>query len=214
MSTERKIPRVAAKRLPLYYRYFEKLHILGVQRVSSTQISKELQIDSATIRRDLSYLGELGRKGYGYSVNYLFNFLREFLKHDRMTNVVVVGTGNLGRAILQYNYYRSRNTNIVAAFDNDPAVINRELDGVPIYCVDRLEEIVETYEVEIAILTVPSEVAQQITDRLVAAGIKGILNMTPIVLVVPDEVLTHNVDLTLELQTLIYYIKNDVEEEK
>ncbi len=214
MSTEHKIPRVAAKRLPLYYRYFEKLHILGVQRVSSTQISKELQIDSATIRRDLSYLGELGRKGYGYSVNYLFNFLREFLKHDRMTNVVVVGTGNLGRAILQYNYYRSRNTNIVAAFDNDPAVINRELDGVPIYCVDRLEEIVETYEVEIAILTVPSEVAQQITDRLVAAGIKGILNMTPIVLVVPDEVLTHNVDLTLELQTLIYYIKNDVEEEK
>ena len=214
MSTEQKIPRVAAKRLPLYYRYFEKLHILGVPRVSSTQISKELQIDSATIRRDLSYLGELGRKGYGYSVNYLFNFLREFLKHDRMTNVVVVGTGNLGRAILQYNYYRSRNTNVVAAFDNDPAVINRELDGVPIYCVDRLEEIIETYEVEIAILTVPSEVAQEITDRLVAAGVKGILNMTPIVLVVPDEVLMHNVDLTLELQTLIYYIKNDADVEE
>ena len=139
--------------------------------------------------------------------------MREFLKHDRMTNVVIVGTGNLGRAILQYNYYRSRNTNIVAAFDNDPAVINRELDGVPIYSIDRLEEIIETYEVEIAILTVPSEVAQQITDRLVVAGIKGILNMTPIVLIVPDKVLTHNVDITLELQTLIYYIKNDVEDE-
>lgn len=208
MSTENKIPRVTAKRLPLYYRYFEKLHILGIQRVSSTQLSKELQIDSATIRRDLSYLGELGRKGYGYNVQYLFNFLRDFLRHDLQTNVVIVGAGNLGRAIIQYDYYRSRNTNIVAAFDNELTVINRELAGVPIYCVDRLEEIIATYEVDVAILTVPADVAQEIAERLVAAGVKGILNLTPIILNVPDTIVTHNVDLTLELQTLIYYIKD------
>lgn len=208
MSTENKIPRVTAKRLPLYYRYFEKLHILGIQRVSSTQLSKELQIDSATIRRDLSYLGELGRKGYGYNVQYLFNFLRDFLRHDLQTNVVIVGAGNLGRAIIQYDYYRSRNTNIVAAFDNELTVINRELAGVPIYCVDRLEEIIATYEVDVAILTVPADVAQEIAERLVATGVKGILNLTPIILNVPDTIVTHNVDLTLELQTLIYYIKD------
>jgi redox-sensing transcriptional repressor len=210
MLLENKIPRVTTKRLPLYYRYFEKLHILGIQRVSSTQLSKELQIDSATIRRDLSYLGELGRKGYGYNVNSLFDFLREFLKHNIQTNEVIVGAGNLGRAIMQYNYYRSRNTNIVAAFDKDPGIINRELAGVPIYDVDRLEEIMGTYEVDVAILTVPADSAQKIADRLVTAGVKGILNLTPIILNLPENIVTHNVDLTLELQTLIYYIK-DVE---
>ncbi len=208
MSTENKIPRVTAKRLPLYYRYFEKLHILGVQRVSSTQLSKELQIDSATIRRDLLYLGELGRKGYGYNVSYVFNFLREFLRHDVQVNIVIVGAGNLGRAIMQYNYYRSRNTNIVAAFDINPSVINRELADVPIYAVDRLEEIMATYEVDVAILTVPADSAQEIANRLAAAGVKGILNLTPIILNLPEEIVTHNVDLTLELQTLIYYIKD------
>lgn len=210
MSRRNKLPSVTAKRLPLYYRYFEKLHILGIQRVSSTQLSKELQIDSATIRRDLSHLGDLGRKGYGYNVNYLFNFLREFLKHDIQTNVVIIGAGNLGRAIMQYDYYRSRNMNIVAAFDSNPKVINHELSGVPIYSVERLEEIISTYEVDVAILTVPADAAQEIADRLAVTGIKGILNLTPIILSVPENIVTHNVDLTLEIQTLIYYINDDI----
>lgn len=210
MSRRNKLPSVTAKRLPLYYRYFEKLHILGIQRVSSTQLSKELQIDSATIRRDLSHLGDLGRKGYGYNVNYLFNFLREFLKHDIQTNVVIIGAGNLGRAIMQYDYYRSRNMNIVAAFDTNPTFINNELSGVPIYSVERLEEIITTYEVDVAILTVPADAAQEIADRLAVTGIKGILNLTPIILSVPENIVTHNVDLTLEIQTLIYYINDDI----
>ncbi len=210
MSRRNKLPSVTAKRLPLYYRYFEKLHILGIQRVSSTQLSKELQIDSATIRRDLSHLGDLGRKGYGYNVNYLFNFLREFLKHDIQTNVVIIGAGNLGRAIMQYDYYRSRNMNIVAAFDTNPTFINNELSGVPIYSVERLEEIISTYEVDVAILTVPADAAQEIADRLAVTGIKGILNLTPIILSVPENIVTHNVDLTLEIQTLIYYINDDI----
>lgn len=210
MSRRNKLPGVTAKRLPLYYRYFEKLHILGIQRVSSTQLSKELQIDSATIRRDLSHLGDLGRKGYGYNVNYLFNFLREFLKHDIQTNVVIIGAGNLGRAIMQYDYYRSRNMNIVAAFDTNPTFINNELSGVPIYSVERLEEIITTYEVDVAILTVPADAAQEIADRLAVTGIKGILNLTPIILSVPENIVTHNVDLTLEIQTLIYYINDDI----
>jgi len=184
MTQENKIPKVTAKRLSLYYRYFEKLHILGTQRVSSTQLSKELQIESATIRRDLSYLGELGKKGYGYNVNYLFNFLRDFLKHDEITNVIIIGIGNLGTALLHYNFYRSRNTKIIGAFDNDLNKINNETDGIPIYDIGRLKEIVDSFRVEVAILTVPIDAAQLMTDKLVEVGVKGILNFTPLILTV------------------------------
>lgn len=207
MAQENKIPKATAKRLPLYYRYFERLHILGTLRASSTQISKELQIESATIRRDLSYLGELGKKGYGYNVNYLFNFLREFLKHDEITNVIIIGIGNLGTALLRYNFYRSRNTKIIGAFDSDLSKINREVDGIPVYDIKRLKEIVISYQVEVAILTVPVNVAQTMTDKLVEAGVKGILNFTPQILTVPENVRVHNIDLTSELQTLVYYLK-------
>ena len=205
MAQDNKIPRVTAKRLPLYYRYFEKLHLIGKQRISSTQLSKELQIDSATIRRDFSYLGALGKKGYGYNVSYLLNFLRDFLKHDEFTNVVIIGAGNLGTALLHYNFYRSRNTKIIAAFDTDLNKINNE--------IDRLGEVIKLFRVEVAILTVPVKVAQEMTDNAVEAGVKGILNFTPAILNVPAEVRVHNIDLTIELQTLVYFLKSDNKDE-
>ncbi len=212
MTQENKIPKVTAKRLPLYYRYFEKLHLMGKQRVSSTQLSKELQIDSATIRRDFSYLGELGKKGYGYNVSYLLNFLRDFLKHDEITNVIIIGAGNLGTALLHYNFYRSRNMKIVAAFDNDLTKINHEIEGISVYNIEKLEEVVKLFRVEVAILTVPANVAQMMTDRVVEAGVKGILNFTPSILTAPANIRVHNIDLTVELQTLVYYLKNNVDD--
>ncbi|WP_405054358.1 redox-sensing transcriptional repressor Rex [Tepidibacillus marianensis] len=217
MAQENKIPQVTAKRLPLYYRYLEKLHLMGKQRVSSAQLSKELLIDPATIRRDFSYLGELGKKGYGYNVSYLLQFLRDFLKQDEVTNVILIGVGNLGKALLHYNFYKSRNTKIVAAFDSDPNKFNREIDGIPVYGIESLKEVVDLFRVEVAILTIPVYVAQQITDQVVAAGIKGILNFTPSRLTVPPQVRVHHIDLTTELQTLVYFLKNPAvleEEEK
>lgn len=204
---DQKIPQVTAKRLPLYYRYLEKLHAIGKQRVSSAQLSEALQIDPATIRRDFSYLGELGKKGYGYNVNYLLQFLRDFLKQDEVTNVVLVGVGNLGTALLRYNFYRSHNTKIVAGFDIDPNKIGKDIDGIPIFSINRFAEVKELHNVEVAILTVPANVAQQITDRIVAAGIRGILNFTPARLTAPPSVRIHHIDLTTELQTLIYFLK-------
>ena len=150
----------------------------------------------------------MGKKGYGYNVNSLFNFLREFLKHDEITNVIIIGTGNLGTALLHYNFYRSRNTKIIAAFDNDVSKTNHEIEGVPVYDIGRLKEVIDSFHVEAAILTVPAKVAQKITDRLVEAGVRGILNFTPLILTVPENVRVHNIDLTLELQTLVYYLKN------
>jgi redox-sensing transcriptional repressor len=206
--SDQKIPHVTAKRLPLYYRYLEKLHAIGKKRVSSAQLSDALQIDPATIRRDFSYLGELGKKGYGYNVNYLLQFLRDFLKQDEVTNVVLVGVGHLGTALLGYNFYRSHNTKIVAGFDTDPAKVGDEIEGIPIFSMERLKEVRELHHVEVAILTVPSSAAQATTNQLVEAGIRGILNFTPARLTVPSHVRMHNIDLTVELQTLIYFLKH------
>nr|WP_124726486.1 redox-sensing transcriptional repressor Rex [Staphylospora marina] len=205
---EHKIPQVTAKRLPLYYRYLEKLHAIGKQRVSSSDLSDALQIDPATIRRDFSYLGELGKKGYGYNVTYLLQFLRDFLKQDEVTNVVLVGVGNLGTALLRYNFYRSHNTKIVAGFDLDPAKVGTDVDGIPVYALERLPEVIKLHNVEVAILTVPLSAAQSTTDYLVDAGVRGILNFTPARLTAPSRVRIHNIDLTIELQTLIYFLKN------
>ncbi|SFS90580.1 redox-sensing transcriptional repressor Rex [Marininema halotolerans] len=206
--SEQKIPQVTAKRLPLYYRYLEKLHAIGKKRVSSAQLADALQIDPATIRRDFSYLGELGKKGYGYNVNYLLQFLRDFLRQDEVSNVVLVGVGHLGTALLGYNFYRSNSTKIVAGFDADPGKVGREVDGIPVYSMERFSEVRDLHHVEVAILTVPANVAQSTADEIVRAGIRGILNFTPARLTIPRHVRLHNIDLTIELQTLIYFLKN------
>lgn len=205
---EQKLPQVTAKRLPLYYRYLEKLHAIGKSRVSSAQLSDALQIDPATIRRDFSYLGELGKKGYGYNVNYLLQFLRDFLKQDEVSNVILVGVGNLGTALLHYNFYRSHNTKIVAGFDTDPNKIGMDIDGIPIYPMSRLQEVKNLHNVDVAILTVPVNAAKTTLDEIIDAGIHGILNFTPARLTVPSHVRIHHIDLTNELQTLIYFLKN------
>ena len=205
---EQKIPRVTAKRLPLYYRYLEKLHAIGKLRVSSAELSDALQIDPATIRRDFSYLGELGKKGYGYNVNYLLQFLRDFLKQDEVTNVILIGVGNLGTALLHYNFYRSHNTKIVAGFDIDPNKIGTDIDGIPIYPLERLKEVKTLHHSDVAILTVPVNAAKETAEKIIDAGIRGILNFTPARLTVPRHVRIHHIDLTNELQTLIYFLKN------
>lgn len=205
--SESKIPQVTAKRLPLYYRYIEKLHQIGKQRISSADLSEALKIDPATIRRDFSYLGELGKKGYGYNVTYLLQFLKGYLKQDELSNVILVGVGNLGTALLRYNFYRSHNTKIVAAFDKDPNKIGTDIDGIPVYAMERLEEVVNLHQVEVAILTVPVNGAQETVEQLVRSGIRGIMNFTPIRLTVPPHVRIHDIDLTTELQTLIYFLK-------
>lgn len=200
------IPKVTAKRLPVYFRYLDKLSSLGIRRVSSAEISRSLNIDPATIRRDLSYLGALGRKGYGYDVDYLIQFLREFLKQDQTTHVILVGVGNLGTALLQYDFLKN-NAMIVAAFDSDPNKVGKNINDTPIYDLNKLEEIIHEEDALVSILTVPVQAAQEVTDQLVKAGIKGILNFTPTRLQVPEEIKIHHIDLSVELQALIYFLK-------
>lgn len=206
MASQNKIPQATAKRLPLYYRFLNNLHLQGKSRVSSKELSEAVKVDSATIRRDFSYFGALGKKGYGYNVEYLLGFFRKTLDQDETTKVALIGVGNLGTAFLHYNFTKNNNTKIEMAFDLDPNKIGTEAGGVPIYSIDNMEDHLK--DVQAAILTVPGAVAQNIAERLVASGITGILNFTPARITVPDEVRVHHIDLSVELQSLIYFMKH------
>ncbi|MEO2077135.1 MAG: redox-sensing transcriptional repressor Rex [Bacillus sp. (in: firmicutes)] len=209
MSNETmKIPQATAKRLPLYYRFLKNLHTSGKQRVSSAELSEAVKVDSATIRRDFSYFGALGKKGYGYNVNYLLTFFRKTLDQDELTKVALIGVGNLGTAFLNYNFLKNNNTKIEVAFDVDPEKMGTKIREVPVYHMDDLEKVLENSDIQVAILTVPAPVAQVITDRLVKAEVKGILNFTPARLNVPASIRVHHIDLAVELQSLVYFLKH------
>ncbi|KAF0816264.1 MULTISPECIES: redox-sensing transcriptional repressor Rex [unclassified Cytobacillus] len=207
-----KIPQATAKRLPLYYRFLKNLHSSGKQRVSSAELSEAVKVDSATIRRDFSYFGALGKKGYGYNVNYLLGFFRKTLDQDELTKVALIGVGNLGTAFLNYNFLKNNNTKIEVAFDVDESKVGTKIGDVPVHHMDDLEEVIVKNNIQVAILTVPAPPAQTITDRMVNAKIKGILNFTPARLTVPSSIRIHHIDLAVELQSLVYFLKNYPEE--
>ena len=206
--TEQKIPRATAKRLPIYYRYLNILLDADKTRVSSTELSEAVKVDSATIRRDFSYFGALGKRGYGYDVESLIKFFKKILNQDRLTNVALIGVGNLGHALLNFNFHQDGNVRISAAFDVNETIANTIQSGVLIYPMTDLRTQLEEQQIQVAILTVPSDVAQSVTDDAVAGGVKGILNFTPLRITVPKDVRVQNVDLTNELQTLIYFLEH------
>lgn len=204
---QQKIPQATAKRLPLYYRFIQNLSLSGKQRVSSAELSEAVKVDSATIRRDFSYFGALGKKGYGYNVNYLLSFFRETLDQDDITRVALIGVGNLGTAFLHYNFTKNNNTKIEMAFDVSEEKVGTEIGGIPVYHLDELEERLSN-DIQVAILTVPATVAQSVADRLAETSVHGILNFTPARLNVSDNIRIHHIDLAVELQTLVYFLKN------
>lgn len=208
MEETTKIPQATAKRLPLYHRYLKYLDESGKERVSSAELSEAVKVDSATIRRDFSYFGALGKEGYGYNVSYILDFFSKTLSQDKQTNVALIGVGNLGTALLHYNFMKNNNIKIVAAFDVDPAKVGSVQQDIPIYHLNDMEEIVRENGVEVVILTVPADEAQVTVDRLIEADVKGILNFTPARISVPKQVRVHHIDLTTELQTLIYFLEN------
>ncbi|MEG2293294.1 MAG: redox-sensing transcriptional repressor Rex [Carnobacterium sp.] len=201
MSTQ-KITKAKA----IYYRYLRFLNDAGKDRVSSTELSDAVKVDSATIRRDFSYFGALGKRGYGYDVEDLLNFFSKTLNQDRLTNVALIGVGNLGHALLNYNFHQSNNTRISAAFDIDEKLVGTIASGVPVYPMSEMVEQLKLQQIEVVILTVPAPVAQETVNQLVDANVKGIMNFTPLRISVPDDIRVQNVDLTNELQTLIYFL--------
>ena len=209
MNIKFRIPKATAKRLPLYYRYLLLLNDEGKDKVSSTELAEAVQVDSASIRRDFSYFGALGKRGYGYDVKNLLSFFKKILNQDTLTNVALVGVGNLGHALLNYNFKRSNNIRISCAFDINPEITGKITQGVPVYSMDEMKQQIADQQIRIAILTVPQATAQKTADEMIEAGIKGIMNFTPIRLSAPNGVRIQNVDLATELQTLIYFLDSD-----
>lgn len=207
-----KIPQATSKRLPLYYRFLQNFANSGKKRVSSSELSEAMKIDAATIRRDFSHFGALGRKGYGYDVDYLVSFFRKTLDQDEATDVALIGVGSLGHAFMKYNFHKNHNTRIVIAFDPKAPREGKIVSDIPVYHPDMIEEKLTELGIDLVILTVPSRAAQQLTDRLAAVGVKGILNFTTVRLTVPPSIRVHTIDLSVELQSLIYFIKNDVKD--
>src|SRR5699024_3579430 len=201
-----KIPQATAKRLPLYYRFLNNLQHQGKNRVSSKELSEAVKIDSATIRRDFSYFGALGKKGYGYRVDHLLDFFRKTLDHDEVTEVALIGVGNLVTAFLHYNFMKNNNTTIVNAFDANPEKVGSSIGGVPIHHIDDMEK--QLNDITVAILTIPASEAEKVTDRLVKNGVNGILNFTPARITVPEHIRVHHIDLAVELQALVYFLKH------
>ena len=214
MKTEKNttIPRATAKRLSLYYRIFKRFNAEKIEKANSKQIAEASGIDSATVRRDFSYFGELGRRGFGYDVKKLMNFFADLLNDNAITNVMIVGVGNMGRALLHYRFHERNKMKVVMAFDIDdhPEVGSTTSDGIPIYGISQIKEKIQSGNVQTAILTVPSVKAQEVASILVQAGVKGILCFSPVNLSLPKDVVVQYVDLTSELQTLLYFMrKND-----
>lgn len=202
---EKKIPKATAKRLPLYLRYLKMLGDSGITRIKSREFSEMIQVPSATIRRDFSHLGELGRSGYGYDVAYLIDVFSSILNTQEEKRIALIGCGNLGKALMKNNFRRNENLNIVCVFDNDPALIGTTIDDMPVYAMCELDKITRKEGLTVAISTVPSQYAQEAIDTIVAAGITAILNFAPDRVIVPENVNVQYIDLTTELQTLIYF---------
>jgi redox-sensing transcriptional repressor len=208
-----KISEAVVRRLPIYLRYLNELSMSDVQTVSSQDLGDKLDLNPAQIRKDLAYFGEFGRKGVGYNVSYLIEKIRQILKLDRTIYVALVGTGNLGRALANYNTYLKENLKIVAAFDADPAKTGTVINNLTVQPMNELAATVKARNISIGIITVPAAEAQKVADQFVAAGIRGILNFAPTVLKTPHGVRTHHADFTAELLSLAYYMEQDIEAE-
>lgn len=199
------LSKATTKRLSLYLRCLKGLEKNGVTRIKSSELSKMTQVGSATIRRDFSHFGELGRSGYGYDVSDLIKVFSDMLETKEEKRIALIGCGNLGQALLNNNFRRNENLNIVCAFDNDPEKVGKEICGYRVYSIDEMNDVLAEEKITVAISTVPSQNAQGAIDRVVANGITAILNFAPDQLKVPDNVHVHYIDLTSELQTLIYF---------
>ena len=201
-----RIPEMTVRRLSVYTRCLQQLEEDGVKTISSQELAERFSLNSAQVRKDLAYFGEFGVRGIGYYVSGLKAELQRILGLDRQWPVVLIGFGNLGSALFHYKGFGRQGFRIAAIVDDDPAKVAREVESVPVVASRDLAREVRARGIQIAIVAVPAESAQAVTDQLVGAGIRAILNFAPARLKVPRDVRLQNVDLSIELETLSFYL--------
>ncbi|SFK91050.1 redox-sensing transcriptional repressor [Paenibacillus sp. 1_12] len=204
-----KISEAVVRRLPVYLRYLNELSKKSVHTVSSQDLGQKLDLNPAQIRKDLAYFGEFGKKGIGYDVDYLIEKIRQILKLDKVIPVALVGAGNLGRALCNYNAYLKDNMKIVAIFDAHHSKIGESINNLKVKPMGELKETIQSLQVRIGIITVPAIEAQNVANQFVDGGVEAILNFAPIIIKVPNEIRVHHADFTTELQSLAYYLDEE-----
>ncbi|MFE3584793.1 redox-sensing transcriptional repressor Rex [Streptomyces vinaceus] len=212
-TRSRGIPEATVARLPLYLRALTALSERSVPTVSSEELAAAAGVNSAKLRKDFSYLGSYGTRGVGYDVEYLVYQISRELGLTQDWPVVIVGIGNLGAALANYGGFSARGFRVAALIDADPAMAGKPVAGMPVQHTDDLEKIISENGVSIGVIATPAGAAQQVSERLIAAGVTSILNFAPTVLSVPDGVDVRKVDLSIELQILAFHEQRKAGEE-
>lgn len=209
VENDKKVPAVVIKRLPRYYRYLGELLKQNVKRISSNALSVKMNVTASQIRQDFNYFGGFGQQGYGYNVEHLYNEIGEILGLNDGYTTVIVGAGNLGRALANHNTFAKRGFRLVGIFDNDKNIIGSVINGIEVMSVDNMKEFLSKNRVDIGILAVPKAAVVETAEKLVECGVKGLMNFSYTELNFDTEVAVENVHLSDPLMTLSYKIKQN-----
>ncbi|HBN82501.1 MAG TPA: redox-sensing transcriptional repressor Rex [Clostridiales bacterium] len=205
-NDNKKISMAVVKRLPRYYRYLSDLLQNGVTRISSKELSEKMGVTASQIRQDLNCFGGFGQQGYGYNVQNLFNEVGKILGTDHRFKLIIIGLGNMGHALSNYDNFKRRGFDIVKIFDIKPELIGTKINGIEVFHMDDLDEFVSNNHVDIAVLSVPYSQTPNIADRLGRLGVKGLWNFSPMDLELPYDIEIENVHLSDSLMVLGYKI--------
>lgn len=204
----KKVSEAVIKRLPRYYRHLMMLEGQGVERISSEKLAQQMRLNASQVRQDFNCFGGFGQQGYGYNVRTLLQEIKSILALDVEHTVIIVGAGNIGHALTNFEGFAASGFRVLALFDVNPALIGTEIKGKPVYGMENLETFIRENSVDIGVIAARRSAAQEIADRMVNAGIKGIWNFVPVDLVV--NVPIENVHLNDSLSELSYKIEHDV----
>ncbi len=205
-ETTSPVPKAVVSRLSLYLRELQHLVREGQETTNSGQLGGLLGFTDAQVRKDLAYFGQFGYPGIGYRCDELIKKIRIILGTDEQWPVTLIGVGNLGQALLGYKGFLNQGFRIVAAFDSNPEMIGKTIEGVLVSDLANLSEIVQTHNIKLGLLAVPADAAQSVADKLVAVGIEGILNFAPMTIMLPENVSQVGIDLAIELEQLSFAV--------
>ena len=208
---EKRVPEVVIRRMPRYYRYLNELSKNGQQRISSSMLSKKMGVTASQIRQDFSYFGGFGQQGYGYNIKYVMEEIESLFGVVSAYKAIIVGAGNLGHALANYQGIKNRKVSILAMFDVSQDKIGKDISGIPTLDMSEMDNFVRENNIDIAILTLPKDNVESVVERLKECGIKGFWNFTSVELETDNNVSVENVHLTDSLMTLMYKINDQTE---
>ena len=211
---DQKISDAVIRRLPKYYRYLSELEMAGINRVSSCNMSQEMNLNASQIRRDLNCFGGFGQQGYGYQVGRLKQEIMKILGIGSTHQAVIIGAGNIGQALIKYKHFSEEGYHIVAVFDEDDAIVGKDVGGIIVQPISAMPNFFQSNHIDIGIIAVPKQYAQKLANELVALGVKGIWNFAPIDVEIADGVSVENVHLSDSLYVLSYHMRESDENDQ